>query len=273
MKTGLISVILPVWKPVFTQLETCIDSILRQTYSNLELIIVYKKSPDFDDKFFNVISKISDERLKIIIDKNEGFPSQLNLGIKNSSGEFIARIDGDDYCEIERFEKQLEFKKKNKFDVVGSFANYISEDGKKVGIFRVPLSHDEIRRMIMLRNTMIHPAILMDRKIFDYIGLYDSSFEIAEDYEFWLRAMSKGLKFGNIPEPLVNVRINPNSVTRGNWKRDRAYTLKAKNKAIFHYGFHRPRDIASYIPTIFYYFISKKNAKRIRKILNIKTGE
>lgn len=270
MKLGLISVILPVWRPNIIQLKKCIDSLVNQTYSNLEVIIIYKKSNEHDEKFFKLIESYSDKKIKIVNDKNQGFPASLNEGIINSSGEFIARIDGDDFCEKDRFEKQLEFKNKYKCNVVGSWANHVTNDGKIIGEKKVPITHKEIRKKIMYRNPMLHPTILMDRSMLDETGLYDPLCISSEDYELWFRIMSNNFRFGNVPEFLVSIGIedNPDSITRGSgWKKVRSSSLQVKNKALLHYGFFRPLDILYYIPTPFYYLISPQLAMRIRKNL------
>ena len=78
-------------------------------------------------------------------------------------------------------------------------------------------------------------------------------------------------KFGNVPEYLVNMGIeeNPDSITRGSqWKKVRTRSMKAKNKALLHYGFFKPFDVFYYLLTPFYYFISPKNAMKFRKTLN-----
>jgi len=271
MKKNLISVILPIWKPDIRRLKLCLDSLVNQTYSDIEIIIVYKKSPEHDGAFYNLTKGYQDNRLKIVDDKNLGFPSSLNEGITNSSGEYIARIDSDDYCELDRFEKQLEFKVTHKYNVVGSWANLISDNGKQIGKKKLPTTHEEIRKKIMFRNPILHPSVLMDRAMLENIGYYDDSFVSSEDYELWLRAMHHQYKFGNVPEYLVNMGIeeNPDSITRGSqWKKVRTRSMKAKNKALLHYGFFKPFDVFYYLLTPFYYFISPKNAMKFRKTLN-----
>ena len=113
MKKQKISVIIPVWKPDFDQLTKCLDSIINQTYENLEILIMYRNSTEYDKKVFSIINEYNDKRIKIIESKATSFVSTLNEGIQISSGEIIARIDADDYCDIHRFEKQIEFKEKN----------------------------------------------------------------------------------------------------------------------------------------------------------------
>ncbi len=131
MQNGLISVILPIWKPNLSHLKTCIDSVVAQTYSDIEIIIIYKKSLEFDDAFYRLIKEYRDDKIKVVED-NSGLSDALNAGITKSTGEFIARIDSDDFCEIDRFERQLKFKENHKCNVVGSLANYISNVDKKI---------------------------------------------------------------------------------------------------------------------------------------------
>jgi len=101
LNDDLISVILPVWNPDITQLKECIDSIIEQTYPNFEIILVYQKKPECDEKFYDLMSKYNDSRLKVMISK-KGLSTARNVGIKNAAGKYIAIMDGDDICEKER---------------------------------------------------------------------------------------------------------------------------------------------------------------------------
>lgn len=263
----MISVILPVWKPNIDQLKLCVDSIVNQTYNDLEIIIIYRKTQEFDDKFYALISRYNDNRIKIVENKRSGFTNSLNEGIKNSSGEFIARIDADDYCETNRFERQLEFKEKNEYNIVGSWAYSISDDGKVIGKIEPPITHSEIRKKIMFHCPMLHPTILMDRKVIDEIGAYDESFVHAEDYEFYFRAMSKNYRFGNVQEYLTYIREATESRSRGSeWKKQRSYYVKAKNRAFFEYGFVRPRDVIYHMLTPAAYFMAPRIWSKMQKL-------
>jgi len=267
MEKNLISVILPVWKPDINQLKQCIDSLIKQTYSEIEIIISYRESLKYDKEFYRLVNGYNDNRIKIIIE-NQGFQKQLNKGIINSRGNFIARIDGDDFCELDRFEKQLAFLKANNCDIVGSWANYITNEGNKIKKIKVPITHNEIRKKIMLFDPILHPTVLMSREMIQNLNYYDEQFLFAEDYELWLRAISKGYKFGNIPECLVNIRHNPKSITRGKtWKKSNKYTLKAKNKAILYYDLNKPNDIFNYLVGMMFLLISPKMTIKINRIL------
>ncbi|MDE2588480.1 MAG: family 2 glycosyl transferase, partial [Patescibacteria group bacterium] len=119
----------------------------------------------------------------------------------------------------------------------------------------------------MLHCPMLHPSILMDKEIFTKIGMYDPNFIHAEDYELYFRAMFHNYKFGNIPEYLVYIREGKHSRSRGEeWKTQRRYYIKAKNKAMFQYGFNKYYDIFYHIFTPFSYFVSPRIALKIKRL-------
>jgi len=261
-----ISVILPVWKPDLKQLELCLKSLIDQTYENIEIVISYRKSGNLDSEFHELIRKFNDSRIKIVESDLQGFTNALNEGIQNTTGKLIARIDADDYCDITRFEKQLEFKRKTNSDIVGSWAYSISHFGEKIGKIELPVTHNQIRKNMMLHCPLLHPSLLLDKKIFSEIGTYDPLFIHAEDYEFYFRAMSKNYKFGNVPEYLVYIREDPHSRSRGvEWKTQRKYYMKSKNLAFFKYGFRNFYDVFYYLFSPISYFISPKIAYRIKR--------
>ena len=268
LEQGLISVILPVWKPNFTQLKQCLDSLINQTYRHQEIIIIYRKSELHDKDFFALIDEYNDERLKVIIEEKTGFTNSLNEGILNASGEYIARMDADDYCELNRFEKQLDFKEKTQSNIVGSWGYSISDDGKILGKIEMPVTHSDIRKKMMLHDPLLHSSVLMDRKILDQVGLYDPKYIHSEDDELWFRIMYHKYKFANVPEYLMYIRETLGSITRGSeWRISRQYNIKAKNYAFFHYGFRNPYDILYYILTPITYFISPRFALKAKKAI------
>ena len=267
MKKDLISVIIPVWRPNNNHLKYCINSVINQTYSNLEIILIYKSDPEFDNNFRGLMKEYSDKRIKIIESSQKGVAFQRNLGIKNSTGEFLANIDSDDYCIENRFERQIKVIKSKKCNVLGSWAFIISNAGKKIGTLKYPITHSEIRKKIILHDFIINSSVLMERKMLDDIGLFDPSLAGAEDYELWLRAMSRGFKFANIPEYLVYIRENPHSLTRGtDWRRHRRNGMEVRKKAVMNYGFSKPLDIFYYFISPLRYLISPRLVLRFKKL-------
>jgi len=267
MIKNLISVIIPIWRPNISHLKICLDSLINQTYSNIEIIIAYSKSLDFDEGFYKLMTEFNDERIKIIESPKRGLSIQTNNAIAQSSGEFIGRIDADDFCSLERFERQLDYKKKNKIDVLGTWGIYVNKNGKEIGKIELPLTHNELRKKMMEHVPVMGGAVLIDSKMLDDIGLYDTSISSSVDYELWFRAMSKGYSFGNMPEYLVTIRENPDSVTRDKWRKHRLAMMKVRKKALRQYGFRKPRDIFYFILTPLHYFVSPKTAMKARQML------
>ena len=106
----------------------------------------------------------------------------------------------------------------------------------------------------------------MDRKIFEEIGLYDTSLEGSEDYDLWFRAMKYGYRFGNIPEYLIRLRENPDSLTRGKeWQKQRVASMKVRKRAVAQYGFRKPRDIFYYFLTPLSYVMTPRLLRKFKK--------
>ena len=127
MNAPLVSVILPVYN-CEKYIKQSIQSILSQTYKNLELIVINDGSTDGT---LNTIRSLNDERIVLISQRNMGLPSALNEGLKIARGEFIARQDADDVSLSERIEYELKFLLENPdYGLVGCPANFIYEDNE-----------------------------------------------------------------------------------------------------------------------------------------------
>jgi glycosyltransferase involved in cell wall biosynthesis len=242
---------------------------LSQTHKSLELIIIYKPDIVFDKKFYDFMESYGNKGI-VVLENDEGFVNQLNQGIKIARGKYIARIDGDDYCHKNRFESQLKFKAENEYDIVGTWGNFISEEGKLLRKIKFPIHHKQIREKMMLYDPILHPSVLLEKKIIVKLGLYDENYEFAEDYELWFRAFKNGYKFGNVPEFLTFIRNNPNSITRGDkWKKARKNSLKVKNQAFLKYGFNKPIDLIHYVVSLFIFLITPNIFKKLDEIRKI----
>jgi len=266
MNNEMISVILPIWKPNLKQLKICVDSIISQTYKNIELIIIYRPDVLFNESFYAFLEEYKNEKI-VVVENDTGFVSQLNQGIKIANGKYIARIDGDDYCDKNRFEIQLKFKENNHCDIVGTWGYFITDEGKIIRKIKFPTHHEKIRDKMMLYDPILHPSVLTEKKIMEKLGSYDSRYQFAEDYELWFRAFIEGYRFGNVPEFLTYIRNNPNSITRGkNWKKARRATFKVKNKALLDQGFNKPIDIINYCVSLLTFMITPSINRYINKI-------
>jgi len=240
---------MPVFKPKIEYLIKSINSILNQTYDEIELLVIVdpvEGNVEVQDQLIWCMNNYKDDpRLRVIFNKRRiGFTNSLNLGLKKSKGAYIARMDSDDISLPTRFQEEMTFLLKRKYDIVGCWSYIINEFDKIMGILTPPCTWRDIRKFLLLHNPFIHSSILFTRKVLKVVGFYDPSFEPSEDYEFYLRIFSCGFKGRNIPKLLHQWRLTEDSITGGKlWKLNRIAYLRSKCKAVFKYGFNRFTDI------------------------------
>lgn len=203
-----ITVLMPVYNCEL-YIKEAIDSILNQTFSDFEFIIIDDASTD---ETLPIIRSYDDNRIKLIEKPlNTGYTNSLNYGLSIAKGEYIARMDGDDISFPERFEKQINFLDKN-LDVVvcGSFFKIIETDK----IYAVCENHEEIKLAMLQECPIGHPTVMMRKEIFQkYDLIYDVSKEPAEDYDLWTRLSVLG-KLHNLQEVLLNYRMHNSQVSK-----------------------------------------------------------
>src|SRR6266404_493601 len=210
MKRPLVSVVMAVYNAQ-EFLNIAIDSILLQTYKNLELVVVDDGSTD---NSVHIIKNYSDRRLKYIYQKNQGLAAALNTGIRAAMGKYIARMDADDISDSSRLEKQVKFLEKNKdVGLVGTSFYMIDENG---GVIDHSYNLDrpqDLRAEIFVRNPFGHGTVMLRRRAIDSIGFYNTV-EPIEDYEMWWRVTQK-FKTANLPEDLYSWRIVASGMSHG----------------------------------------------------------
>jgi glycosyltransferase involved in cell wall biosynthesis len=259
----MISVVLPVYRPSLSFLKESIDSILDQSYKNWELIIVMDKScPEDDGKVLRVVSSYTKEHdnIKLIVNKDRlGISGSLNTGIMKARGKIIARMDSDDISKPERFEAQFRVLAAENLDFVGSWATLIDHNGHEIGEIRTPSTPTEIRKRLMIHNPFLHPTMMFLKESFLEGGLYDSRFGHSQDYELWMRLFKKGFIGRNIRKPLVKLRENVDSVTRGHgWFPTRLDYLLVKTFGFTLYRFRSLTDLLFLILSFLMIFVPPK---------------
>jgi glycosyltransferase involved in cell wall biosynthesis len=185
-----------------------IESILEQTFRDLELIIIDDSSTD---NTLQVVSSFKDDRIRLIEKKeNTGLISSLNLGIQMSRGAFIARMDGDDISHTTRIEKQIQFLKANpEIMLCGTWYQLLSLKE----IIKLPVEPGDIKIALLDYCPLGHPTVMFRKDILAANNLsYDPDFFAAEDYELWTRMVAIG-SIANIPAPLLSYRSHPNQVS------------------------------------------------------------
>lgn len=190
MKDKKVSVIMSCLNTPKNYLDTAINSILNQTYSNIEFVIVNNGGNNYEDL---VEYQKLDNRIVIINnDITMDLPGALNKAIQNSSGDFIARMDSDDFSLPDRIENQVHFLNENPDVCLCSM--YAKLFGTENSFMIYPLDKpEEVKASLFLSNELFHPTVMFRA---DFIRknklLYDSGYNYSEDFELWNRCADLG---------------------------------------------------------------------------------
>ena len=198
-----ISVLMPVYNKE-KYLKESIESILNQTFTDFEFIILDDGSTDNSAE---IVESYRDLRIKFYKSEKKGIVKQLNFGISTAKTQIIARMDADDIAELNRFQEQFDYIQKNpEVSVVGSNVLLIDEKAKVIFKKVYPENHRDIEYAMPVENSMCHPTVMMRKEVFDNVGLYKESHTNAEDYELFLNLLLHGRKFYNIQKLLLSYR-------------------------------------------------------------------
>jgi len=229
-----VSVILPAYN-VEDYIEEAVRSILAQTFTDLELIVVDDASTDrTPDK----LRAFADHRVKIISnERNLGIPKTRNIGVAAARGEYIAVQDGDDISLPMRFAEQVAYLQAHpEIALLGTArlrmdadGNIDHQSGRLLSTRPIAKSADgkSVRPTfddLLQANHFVHGSVMMRKSVFDEVGGYDEAFVLYEDYELWLH-IAKCYDAANLLEPLYALRSHPASVTKKN----------AANALLFHH--------------------------------------
>ncbi len=168
-------------------IKRAIESVLTQTYKNIELIIVDDGSTDRTKEF--VQSFLSDPRIHYLKQENKGPSTARNNGIRASKGKYIAVLDSDDFwCDKRKLEKQVDFLEKNReYALVGGGAIEIDRQGKEIMRYLLLENDEDIRKVILLSNTFAHITVVFRRNIWEEVAGYDEKLEGLEDRDLCLK--------------------------------------------------------------------------------------
>lgn len=228
-----ISVIMPVYNQQEEYLRSALTSILNQTFSEFEFLIIDDCSTDA--ACISTLKEFSDIDPRITIIRNtinSGVAKSLNVGIRSAHALIIARMDSDDIALPHRLEKQYSFLTNHpETDLVGCWAEIIDIHGKVAGTYKTPTTPDEIRASILMTNPLIHPTWMFRKGIIESEDPYSETSPATEDYEFLLRIIGRKT-VQNIPEILFQYRFNPSGVSYKKNKFQEWQSIKLRIKAI-----------------------------------------
>lgn len=197
--------------PVFNgekYLREAIESILNQTFTDFEFLIINDGSTD---STVGIINSYNDSRIRLIHnDRNAGLIVTLNKGFDLANGEYIVRMDCDDISMTERIEKQVHFMDSNlDVGVCGTWFQFV-DTGQKIVLPEFP---DAVKAYLFYNSALGHPTVIIRTDVLRQHKLYyDSKYKHAEDYELWIR-LSKITKLANIPEVLLQYRKHPEQIS------------------------------------------------------------
>ncbi|MGF1902958.1 glycosyltransferase family 2 protein [Aliivibrio sifiae] len=193
-------------------LAEAIESVLGQTFSNFEFIIINDGSTD---QTLGIINKYAciDNRIVLVSRENKGLIASLNEGIELANAKYIARMDADDICLPERFQIQFDFMEANpEIGVCGSWAKVFGEGMNK--ILRHPATMNQLKPKLLFSVCFAHPTVIIRREILlDNNLRYSAKAEGCEDYELWTRLINH-TQFSNVQQVLLKYRYVATSISR-----------------------------------------------------------
>lgn len=202
-----VSVIMPVYNNA-QYVQGAIHSILVQTYTDFELIVIDDGSTDGSAY---LISQITDPRVrKVYHPQNRGLVSSLNEGLSMATGEYIVRMDSDDLSTPDRLGVQVSFMDQNP-SIELSGAAYTTSIGGRPKVN--PIHHEEISTWLLFHCCICHPTVIMRNSMVHRLGVqYDNNYPHAEDYELWNR-LAPQIQTSNLPINLLFYRLHTSQVS------------------------------------------------------------
>ena len=186
-------------------LPLAVESVLRQTLSDLELVVVDDASTDDTAE---LLSGIADSRLVVVRNDDQlGLAASLNRALDRAQGRFLARLDADDVALQERLERQVG--RMRDLAVLGTAVLDLHEGGRPGTLHRNPFGPRAVRWLSLFSSPFFHPTVLIAREALEADGLrYDPSYLESEDYELWTRVLAVA-DGANLADPLVLKRVHP----------------------------------------------------------------
>ncbi|BAY27381.1 putative glycosyl transferase [Calothrix sp. NIES-2100] len=234
-----ISVVIPVYNGEKT-IQVTIKSVLKQTYTDLELIVINDGSTD---STLEIISKINDSRLKIFSFENAGGNVSRNRGLKYAVGDFVSFLDADDIWTPDKLESQLQTLQQNPdCKVAYSWTDYIDAHGKFLVSGRHFTANGDVYEQLLINNFLENGSNpLICREAITELGGFDESLSAAQDWDMYLRLADK-FNFVCVPSVQILYRVSANSLSANLARQEkvglqvleRAYKARSFDKQIWH---------------------------------------
>jgi len=224
MSRPVVSVIMAACNAADTIVEA-IDSILRQTWENLELIVIDDGSTDATA---SIVNGFHDPRIRFISNEsNVGLARSLQRGTGAATGRFMARMDADDLSHPQRLEKQVAFlDSRPRVGFAGTSFDLMDEQSRVLGRRVRPATDEFLQRQLLVWNPFCHGSVMIRRELLRASGGYDENFPSAMDFDLWLRLAERTCA-AIMPEVLYSWRVRPDSMTHAHRARQDAFARRA----------------------------------------------
>ena len=202
-------------------ISEAIDSVLGQTFTDFELIVINDCSTDKTGEILERYEAL-DSRVRVYTNEtNLRLPSSLNKALSLATGKYVARMDADDICLPDRFEKQYAFMEKNP-DVSLSSCRFMTLKNGVIssGGCGGRSDNESIKALLLVTNPILHPGIIAKAEVIRELG-YDKSFTCTEDMELWSRFVTSNRKIEIQPEYLMIYRLHDKQITGTTRQRQR----------------------------------------------------
>lgn len=232
----IVSVIMAVYNTEQAYLEEAIDSILQQTLTDFEFIIVDDCSTDGSVQVIREYAE-KDSRIRPIYNQeNLGLTKSLNVALRCANGKYIARMDADDVSLKHRFERQVSYMEQNEdVAVLGSYVFIDSEQGLINRGFNEDIEIDKIQ-MLFHNAGVAHPTAMIRKQFLDAHQIqYDEEIRKSQDYALWLDCVYAGGKISLLKEILFKYRIHDGQISQKKSDQDR-YAKMVMKKALRYFG-------------------------------------
>jgi glycosyltransferase involved in cell wall biosynthesis len=206
----LVTVLMPVYNAEKYVAEAIL-SVLKQSFTDFELLIINDGSTDGSER---IINSFNDPRIVLVNQPNKGVSSALNLGLSRARSPYIARFDADDICHPDRLKIQYEFiTAYPEYSIIGSAADYLDAAGHYIFTHH-PVAHlnEEIHQLKYSVCPFIHSSVLYKKDVILKNGGYNEYAYTYEDHFLWVNILADE-KACNLSQALIKVRLNPESIT------------------------------------------------------------
>jgi len=239
MNNPLVTVLMPVYNGQHFIKES-IESILNQSYTNFEFLIINDGSTDDSEK---IINSYTDHRIVFINNaENKGLIETLNSGIQLSKGDYIARMDADDISLVNRIEKQVEFLDQN--TEIGFLGTNYTIFGDKFEDVEYPSVHDDLKLACLMYNPFCHPSVMFRKSVLEKNKIcFEKKYIHAEEYKVWseILSISKG---HNLSEKLIKYRFHEAQVSQVHGQKQKEVSKLIRAEYLKNAGFElNERDL------------------------------